>query len=141
MTRPVARNRLRLSAVAVLAISALVGCSSIPVEEREQVRQEVIAATNEALAAFKADDPDIAGEIDSSPGYIVATGTDLLVGLIGRGDTTGILHDRTDNSRTFVNIDEFAFGLGVGASDVQILAIMNDIDHLKLMESHSYHAA
>jgi lipid-binding SYLF domain-containing protein len=128
MTHPVLRNWLPIGALAVLATSALVGCSTIPVEEREQVRQEVTAATNEALAAFKAEDPDVEREIESSPGYIVATGTDLLIGLIGRGDTTGILHDRTDNTRTFVNIDEFAFGLGVGASDVQILAILNDVD-------------
>ena len=131
MTHPVLRNWLPIGALAVLATSALVGCSTIPVEEREQVRQEVTAATNEALAAFKAEDPDVEREIESSPGYIVATGTDLLIGLIGRGDTTGILHDRTDNTRTFVNIDEFAFGLGVGASDVQILAILNDVDTVK----------
>ena len=122
---------MRRRTIPVLAVLSLAGCSSIPVEEREQVRQEVIEATNEALAAFKADDPDVEREIESSPGYIVATGTDLLIGLIGRGDTSGILFDRTDNTRTFVNIDEFAFGLGVGASDVQLLAVLNDLDTVK----------
>jgi len=115
MTHPVLRNWLPIGALAVVATSGLIGCSGIPVEQRDQVRQEITAATDER-------------KIDSSPGYIVATGTDLLVGLIGRGDTTGILHDSTDNTRTFVNIDEFAFGLGVGASDVQILAVLNDVE-------------
>jgi hypothetical protein len=128
MTHPVLRNWLQIGALAVVATSGLIGCSGIPVEQRDQVRQEITAATDEALAAFKAEDPDVERKIDSSPGYIVATGTDLLVGLIGRGDTTGILHDSTDNTRTFVNIDEFAFGLGVGASDVQILAVLNDVE-------------
>jgi hypothetical protein len=91
----------------------------------------VTTASNEALAAFKAEDPDVERKIESSPGYIVATGTDLLIGLIGRGDTTGILYDRTNNTRTFVNIDEFAFGLGVGASEVQLLAVLNDVDTVK----------
>ncbi|MDH3749175.1 MAG: hypothetical protein OEU40_01140 [Gammaproteobacteria bacterium] len=131
MTARIIRDRVCLSAIAVLAVFSLAGCSSIPVEEREQVRQEVTTASNEALAAFKAEDPDVEREIESSPGYIVATGTDLLIGLIGRGDTTGILYDRTDNTRTFVNIDEFAFGLGVGASEVQLLAVLNDVDTVK----------
>jgi len=115
----------------VLALSGVIGCSTVPVEQRDQVRREVLAATNEALAAFKAEDPEVEKEIDSAPGYIVATGTDLLIGLIGRGDTSGILFDRTDDTRTFVNIDEFAFGLGVGASDVQLLAVLNDLDTVK----------
>ncbi|MDH3613272.1 MAG: hypothetical protein OES10_08310 [Gammaproteobacteria bacterium] len=131
VTARIIRDRVCLSAIAVLAVFSLAGCSSIPVEEREQVRQEVTTASNEALAAFKAEDPDVEREIESSPGYIVATGTDLLIGLIGRGDTTGILYDRTDNTRTFVNIDEFAFGLGVGASEVQLLAVLNDVDTVK----------
>jgi hypothetical protein len=126
MTSPLARDRLRLGVMTVFALSAMTGCGSIPIEQRDRVRQEVITATDEALAGFKAEDSDVEREIDTSPGYIVATGTDLLIGLIGRGDTVGILYDRADNTRTFVNIDEVAFGLGVGASDVEILAVLSE---------------
>ena len=45
------------------------GCASIPVDQRERIRNEINAAAEDALVAFTAEDPAIAEEIEDSVGY------------------------------------------------------------------------
>jgi hypothetical protein len=126
-------NRLTLIALVLSAILAS-GCSSIPVGERENVRSEINALAVESLADFVAHDPSLQEEIDQSAGYFVGSGETSLLILASSVDSVGVLYDRGQQTRTYLNIDEFGVGAGLGSADFELLLIIKSNETLQQMK-------
>ncbi len=119
-----------ISLALVVGACLALGCASIPINERAQARSDVNVAAGEALAEFIEDDPSLQEAIDTSLGYVVGSGTAGLFGPIGRVDILGVLYDREQNTRTYLNVDELRLGLGFGSADLQLLALITDAEAL-----------
>ena len=58
-------------------------CTTIPVDERNQIRGEVIQIAETTIAQLVADDPDIQERLDSSVGYAVASLSATKIPVVG----------------------------------------------------------
>lgn len=113
-------------------------CSTIPVEERDVLRQRVDTRAEEALQAFLNDDPSVREKIEAAAGYLVGGRDMLLVGVLGKTSGVGVLHDNRDNTKTYLDISSAALGVGVGSSDVQFLAIINSREALNKLQKGTW---
>jgi len=127
---------LRISGLLIAIVTS--GCSTIPVEERARVRSEVDTAAIQVLDSFVTEAPGLDAEITESVGYLAGTGTLDLYGLVGRANTIGVLEDRMDQTRTYMNISEFSMGVALGSADLQVLVVVKSHDRLEKMKQSTW---
>lgn len=68
-----------------LTLSLLGACTTIPVDERNQIRNEVNQAAVTTLAQMVADDPAIQKSLDQAIGYAVASISATKIPIVGGG--------------------------------------------------------
>lgn len=68
-----------------LTFSLLTACSTIPVEDRAGLREEINQGADEALVAFVSKDPELQESIDTSVGYFIGHVTGAKVIVVGEG--------------------------------------------------------
>ena len=75
---------IRLSS-AVLLLGFLQACTTIPVDERNQVRDEVNQTAETTIAQMVANDPEVQKSLDSAVGYAVARVSATKIPVLGGG--------------------------------------------------------
>lgn len=101
---------IRLFSV-LLLLGFLQACTTIPVDERNQIRDEVNQTAETTIAQMVANDPEIQKSLDSAVGYAVASVSATKIPVLGGGYGLALLHDNENNTRTYINISRFDLGL------------------------------
>lgn len=118
-------------ALGIALLPLMTGCTSIPLEKRDGIRQEMIARADRTLDEFIERYPEVAAELEQSEGYAIGwleSGMAAVArGLGGRA----LLVDRKTGSRTFLDIGKAGVGVGAGVTEFDQLIIINDRETLK----------
>ena len=98
-----------LTACFILVLSA---CTTIPVDQRAEIRNEVDQTAVETVARVVAEDATVQDAIDQSVGYMVGRMSATKVPIVGGGYGLAVLHDQEKGTRTYLDITRFDLGLG-----------------------------
>ena len=125
-------GRRMLTAVLVsAALSLSIGCSSIPVDERDQVRAEIDHRAVEAISEMSEQDPRFKASLEAAQGYLVGQLTSTTLLLLGGATGMGVLVDAADDTRTYINIDRVDLGVGIGANRARFIILFTDRELLE----------
>jgi hypothetical protein len=115
----------------VLVVVTLIGaCATIPVEDRERLRQEIIVQGDETIAALVSQNPGLQKSIDTSAGYFVGRLSAVKAPVIGGGKGIGVLYDNAQDSRTYMNVKRFDLGFGLATGAARALIIFDNREAL-----------
>jgi hypothetical protein len=115
--------------VAGLALAMLFGgCTTIPPDERDAVRVGLQQDADVILREVRVQQPDIDVLIEKSAGYFVGNIAGVKAPLIAGSEGLGILIDRQTGQMTYLNLDRFDLGLGLGAQSKRGVVIFYDKD-------------
>ena len=121
-----------ITALPVSLMLLLLGaCTTIPVGERNQIRDEVNQAAETTIAQLVALDPSIQEALDQATGYAVASVSATKIPIVGAGYGLALLHDLENKTRTYINVSRFDLGAGVGAGRFRVLVIFENRDTLE----------
>ena len=120
------------AAILVLVLGS--GCTSVPVEQRDDRRAELEELAEQTLAEVLAAEPEAAQELENAPGYFVSRISAANVALLGGGQGTGILRDLESGERTFLNVKRFDVGAGLGVRYYRVLVIVHTREKLEQMK-------
>lgn len=123
-------RNLKVPALLCMALYALNGCTSIPIEQRADRRAQLDQSSNEMVALFIEQIPELQSAIDRSAGYFVTQVSAANVAVLGGGQGTGVLHDNHNNSRSYLDVRRFDLGAGLGVRYYQVLILIEDQEHL-----------
>jgi len=107
--------RIKAFLVFALAIILVAGCTTIPVEKRAGLREEINQGAEETLAKLGSKNPELQDSIDTSVGYFVGQVSGAKIPLVGAVIGLGMLYDREAETRTYMNIKRYDVGVGLGA--------------------------
>jgi hypothetical protein len=108
----------------VVTLFLLSACTTIPVEQRPQVRDKLVSSVDTTLAEFFAKDPDLEAKFNKSVGYFV-----------GESDPSGaigVLYDKQNDERVFLDITAINLGLGYdGSPDFKLIVLFKTTEALE----------
>ena len=102
------------------------GCTTIPVDERAEVRDEVDRAANETIKQLVALNPSIRDSIEASAGYFTGRVGTTKLPLLGGGYGLGVVFDRQAATRTYLNVTRFDLGAGLGVGGYRVLVLFEN---------------
>ena len=114
----------------VLALLALAGCSSVPVDQRAAVRGEVVKSGEQTRDLFLQENPGLEQELARAAGYFTARISGGKV-VVGRAHGIGVLLDNSNNSRTFMNATRTDIGVALGGGTDRVLVILETREALE----------
>ncbi len=112
--------------LALASILTVTGCSSIPIEKRDGMRQEMIARANSTLEEFIEKYPEVADELKNAEGYAVAWLESGMAGVARGLGGRGVLFDSKTGSVTFLDVGKAGLGVGAGVTEFDQLIIFKD---------------
>jgi len=118
-----------------LAVGLLSACATIPVDEREPLRQEINAVGDETIAALVDKNPALQASIDASAGYFVGRISGAKVPVVGGGSGLGVLYDKENQARTYMNVTRSDVGVGLGAGRYRVLVLLQNREILEQFRS------
>jgi lipid-binding SYLF domain-containing protein len=122
--------------------SMLGACATtIPVGERESVRQELNDRTDETLALLLEKQPELQASLDTAVGYFVARLSGAQVAVIGGAVGMGVLYDKEAASRTYMNVTRYDLGLGAGAGAFRVVVLFQTRETLEQFRSGTWRSA
>ena len=119
----------------ILVAALISACATIPVEDREQLRQEIIIQGDETIAALVSQNQGLQKSIDASAGYFVGRLSGVKVPAVGGGKGIGVLYDKEQASRTYMDVKRFDLGLGLATGTAQALVIFDNREVLEKFRS------
>ncbi len=128
------KNSLRSACVAVLAL-VLSGCFSIPVQERDRIRQRLDESADRVLQEFAESDATLAERTKEAPGYMLAALNLDVLAAVARMDGVGLVADNANDTRTYVSISGSELGLGLGSAETMVLAIPESRESLERLKT------
>ena len=124
-----------------LALCAVSACTTIPVDQRDEIRDEVNQTAADTIARMVAADPGIQASLDEAVGYLAARISTTKLPVVGGGYGFGVLHDKENDSRTFLNVTRFDLGAGLGAGRYRALVIFDSRAALERFRDGSWTSA
>ena len=109
----------------------IAGCRTIPIEDRAPMRQEINARGSETIEQLLAKKPELQKKIDTSAGYFVGRMSGVKAPVVGGGKGIGVLYDKEGLTRTYMNINRYDFGLGLGTGTYRVLALFEEREDLE----------
>ena len=106
-------------------------CTSIPVDQRAQVRSDINQEASETIEALVEKDPLLKDAIDTSVGYFAVQVSAASAAIIGGGAGTGVLHDKENSTRTYMDVRRYDLGIGLGVRKFRILILFNTREALE----------
>ena len=119
---------------AILVVVLLVGlnaCTTIPPDQRADVRAEIDQVAAETIARAVAEDPLAQDELDAAVGYLVGRVSATKVPILGGGYGLAVAQDLEENTRTYLNITRLDLGAGLGAGRYRALIIFDTRDAME----------
>ncbi len=122
---------LLLSLAVVFLLTLLGACTSIPVEERAEVRAEIERDAAKTLVRMMEEDPEFKKQLTSATGCFVSSVSAKKVPVVGRGHGLGVLYDRETGSSTYMNITRADLGAGLGAGQFGVVVLFENRETLE----------
>lgn len=123
-------SRYSLALLTVVVLAMLSACTTFPVEERVAVRGEINQAAAEIIAELIVENPELEAEISRSVGYMTGVVTSGTMLVVGGGTGIGVIFDKYDQSRTYVNLKRADIGAGLGVGRYHFLVVFNERESL-----------
>jgi len=120
-------NQVR-TIIAGVTIALLGACTTIPVDQRAEIRDEVDQAASDTIARIVAEDPAAQDALDQSVGYLVGRMSATKVPIVGGGYGLAVVIDNESSARTYLDITRFDLGAGLGAGRFSALIIFETRD-------------
>lgn len=126
-------NTLRYSNYLIVGLLFLfaTACSSIPVEERAQKREDINRSAEETIDKLVEQEPGLQEKVDASVGHFVAEISAATAAIVGGGSGIGVLYDKEGSTRTYMNVRRYDLGLGLGVRKFRMLILFNDREGLE----------
>lgn len=121
-----------------LTLFLLGACTTIPIDERNQIRNEVNQTAESTIEQLVAEDPTIQTELDNAIGYAVASVSATKIPLVGGGYGLALLHDLENNTRTYINITRIDLGAGIGSGRFRVLVIFENRETMERFRDGSW---
>lgn len=109
----------------------LSACTTIPVDQRAEIRQELVDGEKATIAALVEKNPALQAKIDQSVGTFVGRMSGAMVALVGSGNGLGVLRDREKGTLTYMNVTRLDAGIGAGAGKLSVLVVFETRDGLE----------
>lgn len=103
---------------------------SIPVDQRDAARVQINQTSEEIIAAMVEDDPGLKQVIEESAGHMTGVLSSGTILVIGGASGIGVIYDKHDDSRTYINIKRGDIGAGLGVGRYRYLVVFNDRESL-----------
>ena len=116
-------------------------CTTIPIDERAQIREEIEQSAADTIAQIVAEQPELQKAMDKSAGYLVGSMSATKVPIVGGGYGLALLYDRENGTRTYLNISRFDLGAGLGVGRYRALVIFKDSAALNRVRDGSWQRA
>lgn len=114
-----------------LVLFLLNACTTIPVDERAGIRDEINSGVDETIARMVDTDPEFQKRFDASVGYFVSRFSATKIPIIGAGYGIGILYDKESDSRTYMNVTRTDIGAGLGAGKFRVIVLFENREALE----------
>jgi lipid-binding SYLF domain-containing protein len=124
-----------------LALCAASACTTIPVDQRDEIREEVNQTAEDTIARMVADDPGMQASLDKAVGYLAARISSTKLPVVGGGYGFGVLHDKENGSRTYLNVTRFDLGAGLGAGRFRVLVVFENPDVMERFRDGTWQSA
>lgn len=121
--------------VFVLFLALLGGCTSIPVEQRDERRAEIDRDAEETIAQLIQSDPEFAEALEDSAGYFTSLISSATVAVVGGGYGIGVLVDRHTGDRTYLNFKQADLGAGLAMQKYRALVLAEDAEAVEYIRS------
>lgn len=119
----------------VLVQLLLSACAGIKSSDRPELRARLNADAENTLTEFIAKDPDLQSKIKGAPGYLIGMVNMEVVAAIGGSDAVGIVFDKDNQTRTYVDIRSYELGLGMGSTEFKLLLVPESRESLDRLKS------
>jgi lipid-binding SYLF domain-containing protein len=126
--------------LALFLLAILEACTTIPVDERNQIRDEVNQVAETTIAQMIENDPTIQKSLDKAVGYAVASISATKIPVLGGGYGLALLHDTEQDTRTYINVSRFDLGAGVGSGRFRVLVIFEDREVMEKFRDGTWHS-
>ena len=135
--------KIRNILIIVLVAGMLGACAttSVPVGERERVRQELNDSADETLAMLLDKQPQLQASLDTAVGYFVARLSGAQVAVIGGSVGTGVLYDKEAATRTYMNVNRYDLGLGAGVGAYRVVILIQTRETFEQFRSGTWRTA
>lgn len=127
--------------IALLMLALLGACTTIPVDERNQIRDEVNQIAETTIEQMVANDPAIQASLDKAVGYAVASISATKIPVFGGGYGLALLQDKENGTRTYINITQFDLGAGIGAGRFRVLVIFESREMMEKFRDGTWHSS
>jgi hypothetical protein len=119
----------------ILCLVLLGGCTSIPVDEREDRRAEIDRDAEETISLLTEQDPEFAGALEDSAGYFTSLISSATIAVVGGGHGIGVLVDKRTGDRTYLNFRRTDLGAGLAMQKYRILLLAEDAEAVENLRS------
>jgi lipid-binding SYLF domain-containing protein len=120
-----------LIACSLFLIAGLSGCANVPGESREDQVQTIDELVERTLSDLYKQEEDARQKIADSVGYAIMTNTIVKVPLVGVGRGYGVAIDNKTQERTYIKMERFDLGGGLGARSERPVVIFRDEERFK----------
>ena len=118
------------SLILIIAVFLFSSCA-IPIEDRASLRQKINDNGDEVIAALVKDQPELQKSIDDSVGYFTGRVSIVKIPVVGAGNGLGVLYDKENSSRTYMNMKRYDLGLGLATGSYRLLTLFEDQESLE----------
>jgi hypothetical protein len=116
----------------VLLVLVLLGsCRTIPLEDRAPARIAINDRAHETIEKLTDKHPGLRAEVNDAAGYFVGRVSGLKAPVVGAGRGLGVLYDQEKSSRTYMDINRFDLGAGLGKGSYRMLALFPEREALE----------
>lgn len=123
---------MKSNGLMVLPLIMLLGaCTSIPVDERAEMRDSIDADAAQTLTRMIESDPGFKQALRESKGCFVTKISSTKFPVIGGGYGIGVLYERETGHRTYLNITRADLGVGLGAGKLRAVILLEDEETLE----------
>ena len=124
--------------IALMAVLLLSACATIPVEERASLRRKINTRADNTIAALVEKQPELVGELDTCVGYFVGCVSGVKAPAVGAGIGMGVLFDKVQFTRTYLDIKRLDLGLGLGSGVYRTLILFHNHETLEKFRSGTW---
>ncbi|MDO6764291.1 hypothetical protein [Agarivorans sp. 1_MG-2023] len=115
-----------LSLLLVIGLSACSTKTLIPSGEREEVRQQVEQSADVGLQRLLELQPELEQEVANSAGYFSSELSSFKVPILGKSQGLGALYNNQDDSISYMDVERYDVGLGLGLSNYYLIALFEN---------------
>jgi len=116
--------------VALVLVSLAAGCGSIPVNQRDAARDQIVKSGDDITALFVREIPGLQQELAAAAGYFTARISGGKV-VVGSASGIGVLVDNATRSRTYMDASRVDVGVALGGGTDAILVILETREALE----------